>query len=331
MDAADGKLRWKAYTGASIFFPPAVWEGRVFVGSADGHVYAFEAATGRLLWRFRVAPAERWIPVFGKLISTWPVAGGVGVENGDVDAAAGITHYDGTHVVALDAVTGKPRWQNATSGKLSDKTHSGISLQGDLYLADGQLCFAGGNVHPTARYDLQTGQCLNPAEDNVTAHAATAFYAYYPDYGQYVSLNHALSDGRCLSYAADYTDYRGAAHSTLALFGPLPVDTAPLPPNWRVLPRRAEPKTKPPVLWEHKPGSQYHSFIITPDSLLTAGQLPSENKPNGFLSAVNIADGSELWREELPAPAVKAGAAIDRQGRIFVTLQDGRVLSWRGR
>ena len=52
-------------------------DGRLFVGSADGRVYALEAATGRLLWSYRVAPQARWMPVYGKLISTWPVAGGV--------------------------------------------------------------------------------------------------------------------------------------------------------------------------------------------------------------------------------------------------------------
>lgn len=61
----------------------------MYVGSADGHVYAFEAAMGRLLWEFRAAPPHRWIPVFGKLSSTWPVAGGVIVDKGIVYAAAG--------------------------------------------------------------------------------------------------------------------------------------------------------------------------------------------------------------------------------------------------
>ena len=42
-----------------------------------------------------------------KSISTWPVAGGVIARGDTVYAAAGIAHYDGTHVVALDAVTGQ--------------------------------------------------------------------------------------------------------------------------------------------------------------------------------------------------------------------------------
>ncbi|MFB0553425.1 MAG: glycerophosphodiester phosphodiesterase family protein [Phycisphaerae bacterium] len=40
-----------------VKIPPTIWKGRALVGSSDGWVYAFEAKTGRLLWRFRAAPA----------------------------------------------------------------------------------------------------------------------------------------------------------------------------------------------------------------------------------------------------------------------------------
>ncbi|MEK6239368.1 MAG: PQQ-binding-like beta-propeller repeat protein, partial [Planctomycetales bacterium] len=108
---SEGKLAWKAHVGGPVYFPPTIWQGRAFVGSADGRVHAYEAATGRKLWSYQVAPIDRWIPVYGKLMSTWPVAGGVLVEHGVLYAAAGIAHYDGTHVVALDAATGKLRWR----------------------------------------------------------------------------------------------------------------------------------------------------------------------------------------------------------------------------
>ena len=134
LDAADGSLRWQAHTGGAIFLPPAIWRGRLYAGSADGRVYAYEAATGRLLWSFRAAPADRWMPVYGRLMSTWPVAGGVVAEEGVVYAAAGIAHYDGTYVYALDAVTGRVKWRNDTSGNLSEKVDCGVSLQGPLSL-----------------------------------------------------------------------------------------------------------------------------------------------------------------------------------------------------
>ena len=128
----QGQLQWTTCTGGPVYYPPTVADGRLFVGSADGRVYAMEAATGRLLWSYRVAPRARWIPVYGKLISTWPVAGGVVVEDGVVYAAAGISHFDGTYVVALDAATGQLRWQNDSSGTLSPEVNCGISLQGEL-------------------------------------------------------------------------------------------------------------------------------------------------------------------------------------------------------
>ena len=208
------------------------------------------------------------------------------------------------------------------------KTHSGISLQGGLYLADGQLCFCGGAVYPVARYDLNTGQCDTPGEDRIVSHAHTTFCAYYPEYGQFVSLNHVLADGRFLNYAADY-NHSGAVHSTLALFGARPAGAPALGADWRIVPRRAEPEPKPAVLWEHKRGSKYNSLIVGPGTLLAAGQRPTSGGLGCFLAAVNVEDGSELWREKLPAPAVKAGAAIDHQARIFVSLQDGRLLAWR--
>lgn len=325
VDSADGTLKWKTYTGGAVFFPPTVWEGRVYVGSADGHVYALEAATGRLLWKFLAAPAHRWIPVYGKLCSTWPVAGGVVVDKGTVYAAAGIAHYDGTHVYALDAITGQVKWHNESSGRLSAATNSGVSLQGSLFLRRDKLCFAGGNACELATYDVRTGKCTSTISERVASSFRTAFSAFYPEFGQYVSLNHRLPNGSVLNYSVDYS---GTVHSTLALFEPLPDDVAKLGPDWRILPQRGGKRVKAPTVWEHAPGAKYNNFIVSPNVLLAAGQSAVAGQPGFFVSAVNLEDGSVIWREDLPAPAVKGGTAIDHNARIIVSLQDGRVLCY---
>jgi hypothetical protein len=98
LDAANGRIVWSAYTGGAVRVPPTIANGRVFVGSADGFVHVFEAASGRPLWRFRAAPIQRKVPVYGSLSSTWPVGSGVLVSDGVAYAAAGIANYDGTHV-----------------------------------------------------------------------------------------------------------------------------------------------------------------------------------------------------------------------------------------
>jgi outer membrane protein assembly factor BamB len=322
-DAADGTPRWQAHTAAAIFFPPALWEGRLYVGSADGYVYAFEATSGRLLWKFLAAPFDRRIPVFGKLISTWPVAGGVVVRNGTLYAAAGIAHYDGTHVYALDAVSGKVRWHNDTSGSLSQEVKSGVSLQGGLRIVDHQLQFCGGNAYPLAAYDLATGHCATRPNDQAASGSRTAFYPYYPEHGRYEPLNHPLPDGRSLDYAVDYG---GEFHSPLALVDPLPPGVAPLPPLWRIPVRGQRPTATPKILWEDKSRARFTGFVVGLGALLTAGETATPAGPKPFLASVDIQNGSPAWREELPAPVVKSGLAVDHQARIIAALENGQVL-----
>ncbi|MBM4031281.1 MAG: hypothetical protein FJ291_05785 [Planctomycetes bacterium] len=324
-DAATGAPKWKAYAAGAVFYPPAVWNGRLYLGSADGRVYAFEAATGRRLWAFRLAPADRWIPVFGRLASTWPVAGGVVVRNGVVYAAAGMADYDGTHVAALDAVTGKPLWYNDATGRMSDAVRSGISLQGELMLRDGRLCFAGGGVYGTAVFDAKTGKCLNDPVHRLGSGSATAFYAHYPEYGQYVALDHTLADGRTLSYEPLYD---GSRHAPLALLRPVPAGQQPPQPGWRLAWRRPNDPPKPTreAVWTDPARRQFNAFVVTPGVLLAAGQGAPGSGARPFVTAIAIDDGSEIWRHELPAPPVKGGLAVDRGGRIFASLADGRVL-----
>jgi outer membrane protein assembly factor BamB len=325
VNAANGKLLWQAFTSGPIYFPPAIEDGRLFVGSADGRVHAYEAATGKPLWTFRVAPAERWIPVYGRLISTWPVAGGVVVQDGVVYAAAGIAHYDGTHVVALDASSGAVKWFNDTSGTTSVEVDHGVSLQGSLSIRDGELRFVAGGVHEEARYDLTTGECLNEPFDAPRSLFHTAFYAYFPDYGRYTSLNRPFSDGSSLCY--DCT-YEGSWHGELMLL-PAPPEGQPRPrkpvSRWgtqRQRPRRSQ------AVWQ-QPGWWFNSFISSDHVLLTAGHNQPDAAESTFLTAVDMKDGSTLWQQQLPGPVVKSGLAVNHAKQVFVSLENGLVLAFR--
>jgi len=323
---AQGEQIWQAFTGGAIYVAPVVAQGRVFVGSADGWVYAFEAATGRRLWRFRVGPAGRRIPVYGKLISTWPVAGGVLVHKGVLYAAAGIAHYDGTYVVALDARTGKVKWYNDESGTLSEKVNSGVSLQGCLSINNNELRFAGGGVYQSARYDLETGRCLNTPHEGVNSRFATAYYAYFPEYGQYQSLQQGYPDGKLLQYTAKYD---GSQHGKLALMGPVLKAAADQPRPDRPTDRptdgaRRRPQRK--TLWQDKVGRRFKAFVVTSDVLLAAGVQGTDGQVTSSLAAIQIKDGKTIWSKDLPAPVVKGGIAVDSQARIVVSLENGQVV-----
>jgi outer membrane protein assembly factor BamB len=317
----DGQRVWKAYTGAAVYYAPAIEGGRLFVGSADGWVYALAARTGERLWRFRVGPASRRIPVYGKLISTWPVAGGVAVRDGVVYAAGGISHYDGTYVVGLNAETGRLRWMNNRSGMLSEAAQSGISLQGPLSIQGRELHFAGGGRHRVARFDLATGRCLNEPHQGLNSRHATAFYPYFTEYAKHQPLHHPYPDGRLLQYQMSY---EGSQFDRLKLLGPAPAATAQ--PN---RPRDGRPQgPQRPMLWQHPTAQQYQAFVVTPKTLLAAGRKTSRDDADAFLRAVRIADGAILWEKTLPALTVKNGLTLDRQGRILVSLENGTVVCY---
>jgi outer membrane protein assembly factor BamB len=326
--AADGQKLWSTYAAGPIFYPPTIVRDRLFFGCADGRVYALEAASGNLLWTFRVGPEDRWLPVYGQLVSRWPVAAGVVADGDTIYAAAGLTHYDGTYIVALDAASGRLRARNDRSGTMSAAVQSGVSMQGELSIVDGELRFAGGGIYELARYDLQTLACLNEPKHLLSSEYRTAFYAWYPEYDKYVSLSRKLEDGRLLSHDASYD---GSNFSNLAL---LPPEMANLPPGPKkdlageFLRRRGKVDTQVPV-WRDRENRRFTSFVIVGQHLLAAWH--SEHDPGeAYLSSIAIADGSEAWRHPLAANAVKGGLAVDGAGRLLLTLENGELLCFTG-
>ena len=244
-----------------------------------------------------------------------------------VYAAAGIAHYDGTHVVALNAATGKPQWENDKSGVVSDQVNSGVSLQGELTLKNGELQFLGGGVYQTARYDLDEGQCLNEPHHGLNSKFRTAFYPYYPEYAEYTSIDHSFKNGDSLNYVASY---EGSRHTPLRLLAPFTkeqLETLKKTPNARAGKsdrRVARPQRK--ARWQ-KPDLRFNGFIRTPRTLLAAGQSGPviDRDKDSFLAAFAINNGAEIWKKKLPGAAVKDGLAVNHRGLIFVSLRNGEL------
>lgn len=342
LDGATGKLWWKAYTGGAVRIPPAIWQGRALVGSGDGWLYTFEAATGRLLWRFRAAPAERKIPVYGALLSTWPAAGGVVVEDGIAYVAAGIANYDGTYVYALDAATGRIKWQNNTSGHLDPQARSGVGVQGHLLLNDGKLYLAGGNAVSPAIYDTKDGKCLNDpdlvqslTQNNVllshsprgwelsllgdyVVSCGKPFYAdprydvFDPTVFSKVFLT--SSSGRDVVWVSNQNSKRILCFDHIdrkALNRSMANPRNQFLVDWAKLGIRKEP------LWSYE-CSQSIAIAVCSNAVVVAEKSK--------IIALNLEDGSLLWSGGLPSPAVSWGLAIDSKGRVVVSLKDGTVL-----
>ncbi len=336
LDAATGKVSWKAYTAGSIRIAPTIWKGRLFAGSADGYAYCFEAKTGRLLWRFRAAPAERRIPVYGTIQSTWPAAAGVLVKDGTAYVAAGISNYDGTYLYALDAVTGKIKWQNTTSGHLLAEARTGISVQGHMLINDGKLYLASGVSVSPAVYDITDGKCLNDPEPLKDCNAR------YPR-GWELSLfgNEVRACGDPFYGDPRYTVHEGSVVvlGFIATKGDLDfvwINNRQLACHNRIDRKQlvdyvllrdkawgcfsfdwSKFEYKPRPRWRYDFGKG--NGIAVCDNAVVLAQMSK-------IIAVNITDRSILWDQPIPARPVRWGLATDQAGRVVAALEDGRII-----
>jgi len=121
VDAASGNLKWKFHTGDVVHASPAYADGIVYVGSWDGRLYAVDAKSGQQRWVFQ-GGVDELIHNQQGFQSSPAVAGGV-VFSGCRDA----------HVYALDARTGEQKWNVATGGSWVVSSPA---------IADGRVYFA---------------------------------------------------------------------------------------------------------------------------------------------------------------------------------------------
>jgi eukaryotic-like serine/threonine-protein kinase len=99
LDAATGDLKWKFKAGDVIHASPAYADGVLYVGSWDSYFYAVEAATGKEKWKFHGGEDPLIHNQVGFQSSAAVVDGVVYVGCRD------------SHLYALDAATGKEKWK----------------------------------------------------------------------------------------------------------------------------------------------------------------------------------------------------------------------------
>lgn len=143
VDAATGKLRWKfqtegerRYAGKHLhglepasetmpdpwdfyFSSPSVWNGAVYFGSGDGNIYALDAGTGSLKWKFKT----------GDVVHSSPAIS---------DGTLLIGGWD-SYLYALDAATGREKWRFKTGD--DPEIHNYIGIQSSPAVVDGVVYF----------------------------------------------------------------------------------------------------------------------------------------------------------------------------------------------
>ena len=111
LDAATGEQRWTFFTEGPVRLAPTIAEARVFVGSDDGHAYCLDAKSGKLIWKTQLGPRDYRIPGNSRIISRWPLRTGIIVIGDLAYCAAGMFPSEGVLITAIEADTGKIKWQ----------------------------------------------------------------------------------------------------------------------------------------------------------------------------------------------------------------------------
>jgi len=141
LDVRTGEVLWKFATGGERRFEarglhgmqprtqtfadmydvylssPLVADGKVFFGSGDGHVYAVDAASGRLAWKFATGDVVHASPALA-------------------DGLVVIGSWDG-RLYALDVATGAQRW--AFQAGVDPLIHNQQGFQSSAAIADGTV------------------------------------------------------------------------------------------------------------------------------------------------------------------------------------------------
>jgi len=104
LDAASGELRWKFKTGDVVHASPAYADGVVYFGSWDSYFYAVDARSGAEKWRFHGGEDPLLHNQVGFQSSP-------AVVNGVV-----YTGCRDSNLYALDAATGREKWRFNNSG-----------------------------------------------------------------------------------------------------------------------------------------------------------------------------------------------------------------------
>jgi eukaryotic-like serine/threonine-protein kinase len=157
--AADGKLKWKFQTAGERRFAgkhlhgiqpaaetmpdpfdfylssPVVWNGAVYFGSGDGNVYALEANSGKLKWKFQTGDVVHASPAIA-------------------DGVLYIGSWD-SYFYALDAASGKEKWRFKTGDDPS--IHNQVGIQSSAAVANGVVYFGCRDSNLYA-VDAQTGR-----------------------------------------------------------------------------------------------------------------------------------------------------------------------------
>lgn len=358
LQAATGEKLWSSSVanstaGYSETSPPTYWDGMLFVGSAEsdagmrGFVAAYNANTGKQIWRFWTVPApgHGWMPAKGQhgggdiwmppTIDTKTGRLYVGTGNPSPDEVPSLRKgcnpwVDAT--VALNAKTGKFLWAhteicpdawdydsmpppmlfNVRRGGKTIRAVGHANKEGHFWIfnaATGKVLAESPDVVPETR-----PRPLPTAKGVKVCPGAIGGIEYTP--AAYSPITHAVYQqgvNACMIYQLSPLSQTQAHRSGNFDFGGT---ITPVKPFFGTMSAISANTGK--FLW-HKKVSE----PMVGGSLATAGNLVFAASDNGYLYAFNARNGNILWKGHVGLPTGAAPIAYAVNGTEYIALATG--------
>ncbi|HUY98447.1 MAG TPA: PQQ-binding-like beta-propeller repeat protein [Verrucomicrobiae bacterium] len=300
---ATGEQLWSSTvtsdaTGAYESMAPTVYDGLVYVGVSGsdygvrGFIAAYNANTGRQVWRFYTVPAPGtgWVPKNG--------GGGAIYMPPTVDTSNGLVY----------AGTGNP------APTLVGVHRPGLDLYSDSILAlrarTGKLVWYHQEVaHDLWNYDAESPvMIVNTRIHGRTVHAV----AEAGKSGYFFLMNAATGKDLFPRLAFVREDHRPpTTKGTLECPGPVG--------GSQYSPLAFDPQTQAAYV-----SGINLCFILTVNPKVKGGEnfggtreIPAKEKPTGVFAAVNLTTGRFLWRRTMPTPMI--GGATTTASNLVMT------------
>lgn len=291
-----GGEAWRFRTGGPVRSSPAVTSGTVYVGSADGRLYALDRRTG----------AERWRADAGSAVQSSPAVSG--------DRVYFTTRDNAIH--AVDRRTGDPVWRVATGETLPFPwgyegwdyiLSSPVVVDGVVYAGSGDggvYALDGATGRQLWRYRTGGRVRSSPAVvDGVAYVGSTDGWLYALDASSGEPRWRFETEGVSLNSADFGYDRRSITSSPAVVDGVVYIGS-------RDARTYAVDAATGRELWRVEEGSAW--TISSP--AVADGVIYSARSSSGNVRAIEAATGSELWMLEAGG-AVHASAAV--AGRLL--------------
>lgn len=155
LDTASGATQWKVYLDGAVRVA-SVWHGgNLYVGTDGGSVYCLDGATGNERWHFHTGPSRYKCIGNERIVSSWPVRGGMIVVNDTVYFAAGVYPTIGTYLYAVNADTGESVWEQQIQ----------LAPNGLLRVVDGDTLWVSSGAADPGEFRLSDGTPIIPDPD----------------------------------------------------------------------------------------------------------------------------------------------------------------------